>query len=140
MSQEVAWLVAGLVLVIVELMTGTFYLLIFGVSAIIASAGAYLGAPFYAQVAVAVIAALAGVVFVRKRRHALQGHGSVALDVGQLATFEIWTDEPSRQARVRYRGAPWDAEVEGAGTVAPGASLEVTAVIGTRLKVAARRP
>ena len=139
MSQEVVWLVAGLILVIVELMTGTFYLLIFGLSAIIASAGAWLGAPFHLQAALAAASALVGVVVMRKRRHVLQGHGSVSPDLGQIATFEAWTDEPGRQARVRYRGAPWDADVEGAGTILPGASLEVTAVVGTRLKVASRR-
>lgn len=140
MSEAVGWLIAGLALIIVELMTGTFYLLIFGLAAMVASAAAYIGVPLTGQCVAAAVAALAGVVVIRRRRHALQGSGSVALDLGQTATFEAWTDEPARQARVRYRGAPWDAEVEGTVSLASGAALEVKEVVGTRLKVAPRHP
>lgn len=106
MSEAVGWLIAGLALIIVELMTGTFYLLIFGLAALVASAAAYIGVPVTGQCVIAAVAALVGVLVVRRRRHALQGQGSVSPDLGQTATFETWTDEPARQARVRYRGAP----------------------------------
>jgi membrane protein implicated in regulation of membrane protease activity len=134
---EVLWLVAGLALVIIELMTGTFYLLIFGVAALLAAAAAWAGASFALQAAVAAILAVVGSFIVRQRRLALQGTGDVAsMDVGQAVVFESWVDEPGRIARVRYRGAPWEAQVAAGASPAEGATLTITATRGNRLMVA----
>jgi membrane protein implicated in regulation of membrane protease activity len=40
---------------------------------------------------------------------------------------------------VRYRGASWDAHVEGADSVEPGAMLYVLSADGNTLKVAKKR-
>jgi membrane protein implicated in regulation of membrane protease activity len=45
MQPALAWLLAGLLLVVVELMTGTFYLLILGIAAGIGSLIAFLDLP-----------------------------------------------------------------------------------------------
>ena len=37
-----------------------------------------------------------------------------SVDAGMPASFESWIDAGARLARVRYRGASWDARVEGA--------------------------
>jgi membrane protein implicated in regulation of membrane protease activity len=56
------------------------------------------------------------------------------------ASFEQWIDPGARLARVRYRGASWDARVEGAETPEPGSVLYVLNADGNTLKVAAKRP
>ena len=62
MDPALAWAVAGLVLVITELVTGTFYLLMLAVAAFGAAAAAYLGQGFPVQsVVAAVVAAAAGI-------------------------------------------------------------------------------
>ncbi len=133
---EVVWLVAGFVLVIVELMTGTFYLLIFGVAALLAAAAAWAGASFAVQAIVATIVAIVGSFVVRQRRLSLQGTGdNTPMDVGQAVVFETWVDEASRIARVRYRGAPWEAEVAAGATPAAGNMLTISDVRGNRLVV-----
>ena len=52
MQDYLIWTILGFVLVIVELMTGTFYLLVLGVGALFAALAAWLGAPSLVQVAV----------------------------------------------------------------------------------------
>ena len=43
MDPALAWAILGLVLVITELVTGTFYLLMLGVAAFVAAAAAWVG-------------------------------------------------------------------------------------------------
>jgi membrane protein implicated in regulation of membrane protease activity len=63
-----------------------------------------------------------------------------SIDAGMPASFESWVDAGARLARVRYRGASWDARVEGAEPVDAGATVYVLATDGNTLKVAKNRP
>ncbi len=140
MEPYLAWAVLGLALVVVELLTGTFYLLMFGVAAFGASAAAYFGMEFPAQAIVAAAVAAAGcwAVFSYRARNAAKQMAPV--DAGQPASFENWIDQGARLARVRYRGASWDARVEGEAAPEPGAILYVLATDGNTLKVTSKRP
>ena len=131
---------AGLVLVIVELMTGTFYLLMLGVAAFGAALSALLGLEFGAQAIVAVAVSAVGCygVHVYKARNSKQQMAPI--DAGMPASFEGWLDAGARLARVRYRGATWDARVEGADGVEAGTTLYVLAVDGNTLRVAKSKP
>lgn len=141
MSATFAWFLAGLLLVIAELVSGTFHLLIFGLAAIVGALASFLGAPFWLQAGVAGVAALAGTWLIHRRRRTLHGAGrGLSIDRGQSAVFETWLDAAARVARVRYRGAPWEADVDEAADPAAGATLYVTAIDGARLKVSSRRP
>ena len=62
------------------------------------------------------------------------------LDSGMPASFETWIDAGARLARVRYRGASWDARVEGVEALEPGTTVYVLAADGNTLKVAKNRP
>jgi membrane protein implicated in regulation of membrane protease activity len=122
------------VLVIVELMTGTFYLLVLGVGALAAALSAWLGAPFLVQVAVAGVVASVGTWLVQKW-HAAQhkdGDQANALDVGQMVTVERWVSQPEGLLRVRYRGTDWDARVK------PGDVASAAVVEGGRLYILAQ--
>jgi len=140
MDHSLAWAIAGLVLVIVELLTGTFYLLMLAVAAFGAAAAAWMGQEFWAQcVAFALIAGIGcyGVHVYRQKNRTQQ---MAPLDAGMPASFEGWIDAGARIARVRYRGAPWEARVEGAEALEPGTTLWVLAADGNTLKVAKNRP
>jgi len=63
-----------------------------------------------------------------------------SIDAGQPASFESWIDEAARLARVRYRGASWDARVAGGEALAAGAIVYVTATEGSTLKVTTQSP
>jgi membrane protein implicated in regulation of membrane protease activity len=140
MDPALAWAVTGLVLVIVELVTGTFYLLMLGIAAFGAAAAAWLGLAFAAQSVIAAAVAAAGCYGVHVYRARNRGQQMAPIDAGNPASFESWVDAPARLARVRYRGATWDALVEGAEALEPGATLYVVAADGNTLKVAKNRP
>jgi membrane protein implicated in regulation of membrane protease activity len=139
MDLSLAWAIAGLVLVIVELLTGTFYLLMLALAAFGAAAAAWLGFEFPIQALVAAAVAGVGCWGVHLYRARDRGAKMAPIDAGMPASFETWIDSGSRLARVRYRGASWDAHVEGAETVEPGAMLYVLSADGNTLKVAKKR-
>jgi len=133
------WGIAGFGLIIIELASGTFYLLVIGSAALVAALLAWAGLPFSVQAIVSSVLSIAGVVYVHHRRVANPPtEGSNMLDVGQSVTLDSWVDEPHRLARVNYRNAQWDAQVLGTGPVAAGAQLVISAVDGNTLQVTPR--
>ena len=123
MQDYLIWTILGFVLVIVELMTGTFYLLVIGVGALFGGLAAYLGAPFIIQVGVAGVVASFGTWWVQKwhEAHHKGGDQSNAIDVGQMVTVANWINHAEGMLRVKYRGAEWDARVKPGDVVSAGA-------------------
>lgn len=140
MDEDFLWAILGLTLVIIELLSGTFYLLVLGIAAFGAALAAWLGQGFPVQAIVA--AAISGLgcygVHVYRAKNATEQMPNV--DAGQPASFENWVDQGARLARVRYRGASWDALVEGDAAIDVGAMLYVVTANGNTLKVTNRRP
>lgn len=144
LDPSLAWAILGLTLVIIELVSGTFYLLMLGAAAFGAAAAAYFGQDLPVQALIAAAIAAAGCYWVHAYRVKNAAAQMPPIDAGQPANFESWIDEGARLARVRYRGASWDAVVvdENAGNASPrgGALLYVVSANGNTLKVTARRP
>jgi len=140
MDHATLWAVIGLALVIVELMTGTFYLLMLGIAAFGAALAAWLGYAFSAQSVVAAIIAAVGCYGVHLYRVRNRAQQMAPIDAGMPASFESWLDAGARLARVRYRGASWDARVEGGEAIEPGATVYVLAADGNTLRVAKNKP
>jgi membrane protein implicated in regulation of membrane protease activity len=134
------WAILGLTLVIVELLSGTFYLLMLGLAAFGAALAAWLGQPFAVQALVAAAIAGAGCYGVHVYRARNAGQQMPNVDAGQPASFESWVDPGARLARVNYRGASWEALVDGDEAPAAGALLYVLSTQGNTLKVSTRRP
>ena len=140
MDAALAWAIAALVLVIAELLSGTFYLLMLAVAAFGAAAAAYLEQPFPTQCIVAALLGALGCYGVHAYRARSAATRMPPIDAGMPASFESWLDAGARLARVRYRGASWDARVEGAEALEPGATVYVLAADGNTLKVVKNRP
>ena len=140
MDLSLAWLIAGFVLIIVELVTGTFYLLVLGIAAFAGAGVGYAGGAFAWQATVAAVIAIAGMVWVNKYRKTITPKRMQGLDVGQPATFDSWVNKGAGHARVKYRDALWDAQVAGEAALERGEILYVTAVDGSTLKVSKIRP
>ena len=140
MDEDVLWAILGLTLIGVEMMTGTFYLLVLGIAAFGAGLAAWLGQGFPVQVVVAAVIAALGCYGVHVYHAKSSTRQMPQIDAGQPANFENWVDERARLARVRYRGASWEALVEGEAAVDPGALLYVVSTHGNTLKVAHHRP
>ena len=60
MEEDFLWAILGLALVIIELLTGTFYLLMLAIAAFGAALAAWLGQPFGVQAVVAAAVSAAG--------------------------------------------------------------------------------
>jgi membrane protein implicated in regulation of membrane protease activity len=134
------WLIAGFALVIVELVTGTFYLLVLGVAAFAGAGLAYAGAVFAWQALAAAVVGVAGVVWVHRYKKTAGPKRMQGLDFGQPAAFDSWLNQDAGQARVRYRDALWDARIAGAIAGERGEVLYVESIDGNTLTVSKTRP
>jgi membrane protein implicated in regulation of membrane protease activity len=139
MDTYLIWLVAGFLLVIVELVSGTFYLVVLGVAALAGGAVAFAGLPFSVQAVVAAALAVGGIFWVNRVRRRSTGVKMRSLDIGQPARFERWVDRAAGQARVKHRDALWDATVVGEISGEPGEVLTVISIDGNTLKVSKTR-
>jgi membrane protein implicated in regulation of membrane protease activity len=137
-ASTVWWVLAGL-LVVAELLSGTFYLLMLALGAGTAALAAHAGAGFSAQLVAAALVgggATAAWHFKRARmpRSApAASNADVNLDIGQTVLVEAWDAQGLTQ--VRHRGAAWTACHAGPGTPAPGVH-RIVALHGNRLDVA----
>lgn len=125
------WWIVAAVLVGIELTTGTFYLLVYGLAAAGAGLAAWLGAGVVVQLLVAALIGAGGTWALRRwKRSDDQPDSSMqAMDIGQRVTVESWSNG---RGQVQYRGALWDAEAESA-RVDTAQPLIIRAVKGNTL-------
>ena len=140
MDSYLVWILAGFGLVIVELVSGTFYLLVLGLAAFGAAAVAYLGSSFPIQAVTATVMAAVGSWLVHLYRIKNSQLQMPSMDYAQPVKFEAWVDQGARIARVQYRGAPWEAKVEGEAQIESGSSLYIIATDRNTLTVSKTRP
>ncbi|BBP01714.1 NfeD family protein [Sulfuriferula nivalis] len=106
MDTATVWFVIASILIIFELFTGTFYLLIFGCAALAAAGIAFTGLDLIAQYITAALIASSGVLWLRNRPKS-QNSSTNNLDQNQTVEIISWLSDTN--ARVRYRGTEWDA-------------------------------
>ena len=129
------WLLAGAA-VAVELLTGTFYLLMLGVGMVAGALAAHAGTSQATQLVLAAVVgggAVAGWHFYR-RRYLATGSTSTNLDfdAGEPVHVDAWTADNT--ASVRYRGTVWTAVPLGGAPQGTGLH-RVCRVDGSRLVV-----
>jgi membrane protein implicated in regulation of membrane protease activity len=144
MELYLLWILVGFALVIAELVTGTFYLLVIGIGAFAGALAAWLGGNVMVQAVAGSAVALAGAWWVHHWNAARSpqdgGRGNL-LDRGQAVVLEGWTNESAGIARVKYRGTSWDARLaDPAARPAPGATLYIDAQEGNTLVVVPAQP
>jgi len=136
MSAWIWWMVLAFGLLILELLTGTFYLLVIAVAIAAGGLTNLAGAPFELQLVVAAAIGLAGSLWLRRSRFGRQGDDPGTLqsfDVGQVVRIDSWG--AGGTARALYRGAEWDVLLAPGETPAPG-DFVIRSVQGSRLVVA----
>lgn len=119
------WLGAAGALVVFEIMTGTFYLLMIALGLSAGALCAALGGGFGAQLITAAIIGSGATFALRmskygkfSARQGSQRNPDVQMDIGQTVKVEQWSDaNPGARARVHYRGAAWNVILlDGAAT------------------------
>ncbi len=138
MAESTVWWVMAGVLIAVELLSGTFYLLMIAIGLAAAAVAANLGASLSTQIVVAAVVGGGAVIAWRAYK---QGQPSSArasanpdgnLDVGEIVHIEAWDDQG--HASVKYRGANWQVMITPGITAVPGACM-IVEVLGNRLIV-----
>ena len=141
MEPWLIWVIAGFVLITVEMVSGTFYLLVIGIGAFAGALAAFAGGGTLVQAVAACVVALLGTGAVYRWHASRRKSASPTenmLDVGQSVVLETWSDADQGMARVRYRGTTWDARVNAVPKPSPGATLYITGQEGSTLLVAPR--
>lgn len=137
MNDWVMWLIMAGVLLVFEMFTGTFYLLMIAIGMVFGALAALGGASVPMQITVAAIVGLVatGILhrsrFGHPARHLPARDPNVNIDIGQRLVVDSWTEG---RARVMYRGALWDVEL-GQGAVPEAGSFKIVEVQGSRLIV-----
>ncbi|MBT9589484.1 MAG: NfeD family protein [Thiobacillus sp.] len=131
MQAYLLWWVLAAVLVGVEITSGTFYLLVYGVAAAAAGGVAWLGAGLLAQLLTASVIAVLGTLALRHWKRKTDHPESIVqdMDIGQIVQLESWQNG---RGQVKYRGAVWDAEAEST-SVDSSRALIIRAVKGNTL-------
>ncbi len=139
MEPYVWWTVAGIGLIIVEMMSGTLILLVLGLAAFAGAAAAWFGYSFWIQALAAVVLAAVGMVVASNLKKKKVAGDNNSLDIGHTVILESWVSEPDGVAKVRYRNATWDARVTGTRT--PGGTVfYIAAMDGSTLHISSNKP
>jgi membrane protein implicated in regulation of membrane protease activity len=138
MADWIGWLAAAGVLIVLELFTGTFYLLMMAVGLAFGAVAAWLGATIPVQAIVAAAIGILGTGLLHRSRLGRPPRVDAArdqnvnMDIGQRLAVDNWQQG---HARVMYRGALWDVEL-GPGAQAQAGNYRIVEVQGSRLIVA----
>jgi membrane protein implicated in regulation of membrane protease activity len=137
MADWINWLVAAGVLVVFELFTGTFYLLMIAIGLAFGAAAAFGGMSGAMQTIVAAAVGVVATGLLHRSRFGRPVRGNPArdpnvnIDIGQHLTVDEWH---GGKARVMYRGALWDVEL-GQGAHPQAGVFKIVEVQGSRLIV-----
>lgn len=118
------WLIVAVVLAGADMLLGTFYLLILGLSAIAAFVIAVVGLSFTAQLLGFALFGIIGCMLLSlkkkkdTRRKTLDAAQIQNLNDGQIVTVEHWKEDGT--ADVFFRGTHWQAAAEKGQTLKPG--------------------
>jgi membrane protein implicated in regulation of membrane protease activity len=139
MADWIHWFIAAGIVVILELFTGTFYLLMIAIGIAAGGLAALAGAAMAMQTLTAAVVGVLATLLLRRSRYGRPQRrdpafdSGVNIDIGQTVNVPQWQDGT---ARVMYRGALWDVELAPGAIAAPG-PYTIREVRGSRLIVAA---
>ncbi|MGD9946198.1 MAG: NfeD family protein [Burkholderiaceae bacterium] len=134
------WWIVAVGLGVLELITGTFYLLVLALACAAGGLAAWAGAGMPLQLLATAAVAVIGWLLLRRRnpwraKSSSSADRDMLLDIGERLRVEAW--EPGGQTRVQYRGASWTAELDPsqpADAAQPG-TFVIVRVVGNRLIV-----
>ena len=138
MSESTIWWVLAGSVVAVELITGTFYLLMLSLGMVAAAIAAHAGATATVQILMAAVFGGGSVVVLRiykKTRPTptpANADRNANLDIGETVQVKAW--HPDGTSSVKYRGANWHVSLVAGDTPFPGPH-RIVEIVGSRLIV-----
>ena len=136
MTAWLFWLLASASLIIAEIFTLSFYLLLAGIGALVASGLAATGFGTATQILSATIVTLTGFFLIHKYKPQHKHPDSrtnpdLNMDIG--TTVRILSVAPDGKLSVRLRGARWDAKLDGNGVPDLNADYIISKIDGSTL-------
>ncbi len=133
------WMVLAILFFIAEIFTTGFFIIIFGVGALLASLAAFLGVGFVGQLLVFVVGSAIALFLTRPlaERISQPEPQGVAIDrvLGKQAVVLQTIDPIANTGMVRVETEEWRAESADGSVIPKGSVVEVLGVEGVRLKV-----
>ncbi|MFZ6723486.1 NfeD family protein [Undibacterium sp. Ji49W] len=141
MNGWMMWLVLAGVVVILELFTGTFYLLMISLGLVAGAIAAVFQFNAASQMIVVAIVGSVATAALHKSKYGWKENANAArdpnvnMDIGQSLQVDDWKDQGNGKfvARAMYRGAMWDVELQHSAGY-PGAYM-IEEIQGSRLLV-----
>lgn len=136
MADSTLWWLATGIAVAVEMVTGTYYLLMVALGLAVAAIAAHLGLGVGAQCAAAAIVGSGATCMLylrqrgRPRAPTATANSDVIMDVGAVVQVEAWNTDGT--AIVQYRGSQWTAIHRSGNTPSTGAH-RIAEMVGNRL-------
>lgn len=117
------WFGIAALFLLVEMATGTFYLLLVALGFIASGTAAYAGLSLIWQIISGLAVSLVGLMVLHRYRQAkghvpTQSDPDVVQDIGQSVIVHAWDE--NGQVSVFYRGANWSARIDAGQPVQPG--------------------
>lgn len=137
MEPYILWFLLALGLLMAEMASGTFYMLVLSLAMCIGGGAALLGVNEPGQLTLAGLAGIAGIVMLRRWRGEIPDKDDANPDIGNVVQVSVWHEDGS--ARVHYRGADWDAELENADTPR-SSTLYIKEMRGSTLILSQHKP
>lgn len=134
MTAWMVWLALAGMLVILEMFSGTFYLLMIALGMVAGALAALLGLSAELQILLAALVGAVAALALRRRRPRKNDAArdpNINLDIGQSLHVSHWHEGT---ARAMYRGALWDVELAH-GAHARTGQFVIREVRGSRLIV-----
>lgn len=144
MADATLWWIAAGALVVAELLTGSFYMLMLALGLAAGAVAAHLGLGSALQtVAAALVGGGAAVLWHLKRPHATTtrhagSNRDVNLDVGETVYVDAWQADGSTS--VRHRGALWSAVLAPGATPGSTGAHRIVEVRGSQLVIEKTAP
>jgi membrane protein implicated in regulation of membrane protease activity len=136
MNDSTIWWLAAGGLISLELITGTFYLLMMSLGLVSAALSAHAGLEAQWQWVMGAAVGGGSVLLLRHFRKSqppiapAKANPDANLDIGETVHVEIWNGDG--QCSVKYRGARWDAAILPGEAALPGPYC-IAEVVGSRL-------
>ncbi|MES2207804.1 MAG: NfeD family protein [Pseudomonadota bacterium] len=128
MADWKVWLVVAAAMAMLEMFTGTLYLLMIAIGCAVGGLAAWMGASTMISllvsggIAIVAMYTLSRSKLVKVHKKTDAAHDpNINLDIGQALSIKQWdTSEGVAKARVMHRGAMWDVELAPGATALPG--------------------
>ncbi|MCC6138194.1 MAG: NfeD family protein [Bdellovibrionaceae bacterium] len=136
MNASLLWLIAGLILLIAEMTTGTIVLIFISIGCFVAAAASMLAPDMLAvHFIVCAVVSLVGTFALRKPlQRRLLKNTNMQADIGKELVVDA-NIEPHKRNRITYQGTTWDASNIGSDSIAKGDHVVIVGLDGNVLLI-----